>query len=164
MQKSTINVLKLSAVIAVGLWLVATIGEMILNPPPPPAPAAPERPAAPTRDAAPALPASCPAVEDNVETLVAESRECETDDDCTLFDFGYPIDCMTSVAKSAIPGLRAAYKQYDESCEHRLFFDCPTEPFVRVPVCRSKRCTVELFGKDGPEGRSLERDPGNVPP
>jgi hypothetical protein len=157
MQKSTITVLRLSAVVAVGLWLLATIGEMILHPPPPPTPA----PAA-AREAAeapaPAMPAACPAVEDNLEILVTESRGCRTDDDCTLFDYGYPIDCMTSVAKSAIPGLRAAYKQYDESCEHRLFYDCPTDPFVRVPVCRNQRCTVELFGNGSPEGRSLERD------
>ena len=158
MQKSTTNILRLSAVVAVGLWLLATLGEMMLRPPPPP-PISAEQRAEPVQDTAPAMPASCPAVEDNLETLVAESRDCETDDDCTLFDFGYPIDCMTSVAKSSIPGLRTAYKQYDESCEHRLFYDCPTEPFVRVPVCRSKRCTVELFGNGSIEGRSLERDP-----
>lgn len=157
MQKSTINTLRLSAVVAVGLWLLATLGEMMLRPPPPPAPAVPEQSAEPTQETA-AVPASCPAVEDNLETLVAESRTCETDDDCTLFDYGYPIDCMTSVAKSAIPGLRMAYKQYGESCEHRLFYDCPTEPFVRVPVCRNNRCTVELFGNGSAEGRSLERD------
>lgn len=160
MQKSTVNVLRVSAVVAVGLWLVATLGEMVLRPPPPP-----ERPVAeadsalePRQGAAPALPASCPAVEENVETLVGESRGCQTDEDCTLFDYGYPIDCMTSVAKSAVPALRAAYRQYDESCEHRLFYDCPTEPFVRIPVCRNNRCTVELFGNGGPEGRSLERN------
>lgn len=159
MQKSTINILRLSAVVAVGLWLLATLGEMLLRPPPPPAPAVSEGPAEPAREPAPAAPASCPAVEDNLEALVTESRGCETDDDCTLFDYGYPIDCMTSVAKSAIPGLRTAYKQYDESCEHRLFYDCPTEPFVRVPVCRNQRCTVELFGNGSVEGRSLEREP-----
>jgi len=159
MQKSTINILRLSAVVALGLWLLATLGEMMLRPPPPPpVPAVPQESVEQRRDAAPAVPASCPAVEDNLEALVAESRDCETDDDCTLFDYGYPIDCMTSVAKSAIPGLRTAYRQYDESCEHRLFYDCPTEPFVRVPVCRDQRCRVELFGSDSPEGRSLERD------
>lgn len=159
MQKSTINILRLSAVVALGLWLLATLGEMMLRPPPPPpAPAVPEESVEQRRGEAPALPASCPAVEDNLESLVAESRDCETDDDCTLFDYGYPIDCMTSVAKSAIPGLRTAYKQYDESCEHRLFYDCPTDPFVRVPVCRNKRCSVELFGNGSAEGRSLERD------
>jgi hypothetical protein len=159
MQKSTINILRLSAVVAVGLWLLATLGEMLLRPPPPPAPALFGEPAAPAQPSAPAVPASCPAVEDNLENLVGESRACETDDDCTMFDYGYPIDCMTSVAKSAIPGLRTAYKQYDESCEHRLFYDCPTDPFVRVPVCRNQRCTVELFGNgSGVEGRSLERN------
>lgn len=160
MQKSTVNVLRVSALVAVGLWLAATLGEMMLRPPPPPEqPAAATAPAAdPAQGAAPALPASCPAVEDNLETLVGESRDCRTDEDCTLFDYGYPIDCMTSVAKSAVPALRAAYRQYDESCEHRLFYDCPTEPFVRIPVCRNNRCTVELFGNGGVEGRSLERN------
>lgn len=165
MQKSTVNVLRVSALVAVGLWLAATLGEMMLRPPPPPERAATENPGTgtepapdPRQDAAPALPASCPAVEDNLETLVGESRGCESDDDCTLFDYGYPIDCMSSVAKSAVPALRAAYRQYDESCEHRLFYDCPTEPFVRIPVCRNNRCTVELFGNGGPEGRSLERN------
>lgn len=160
MQKSTVNVLRLSVAVAVGLWLVATLGEMMLRSPPPP-----ERPSGeaaapgtePRQGASPALPASCPAVEDNLEALVGESRDCRTDDDCTLFDYGYPIDCMTSVAKSAVPALRRAYRQYDESCEHRLFFDCPTEPFVRVAVCRSSRCTVELYGNGGPEGRPLGR-------
>lgn len=160
MKKSTINILRLSAVVAVGLWLLATLGEMMLRPPPPPpATPVPEQSAGPSPDVAPAVPAACPAVEDNLEALVAESRSCETDDQCTLFDYGYPIDCMTSVAKSAIPALRTAYKQYDESCEHRLFYDCPTDPFVRVPVCRDSRCTVELFGNGSVDGRSLERDP-----
>ena len=160
MQKSTINVLRLSALVAVGLWLVATLAELMLRPPPPPETPAPEAAASatePGRSAAPALPASCPAVEENLEALVTESRDCESDDDCTLFDYGYPIDCMSSVAKSAVPALRAAYRQYDESCEHRLFYDCPTEPFVRVPLCRNNRCTVELFGRGSPEGRSLQR-------
>lgn len=158
MQKSTINTLRLSAIVAVALWLLATLGEMMLRPPPvPPVPASGAQASDQAQETAPAVPASCPAVEDNLEALVGESRTCETDDDCTLFDYGYPIDCMTSVAKSAIPGLRTAYRQYDDSCEHRLFFDCPTEPFVRVPVCRNQRCTVELFRNGSIEGRSLER-------
>jgi hypothetical protein len=138
---------------------------MVLRPPPPPLPPPAAGGQATDRvpDPAPPVPASCPAVEDNLETLVNESRTCETDDDCTLFDYGYPIDCMTSVAKSAIPGLRTAYRQYDDSCEHRLFFDCPTEPFVRVPVCRNQRCTVELFGNGSIEGRSLKRHQGMPP-
>ena len=161
MQKSTINTLRLSAVVAVALWLLATLGDLLLRPPPPRSvPAAGEAVGASedrTRASAQAIPASCPDVEDNLETLVSESRACRTDDDCTLFDYGYPIDCMTSVAKTAIPALRTAYRQYDDSCEHRLFYDCPTEPFVRVPVCRNQRCTVELFGNGSVEGRSLER-------
>lgn len=157
MQKSTINVLRVSVVVAIGLWLVATLGEMVLRPPPPPESAFAGPKANVEQPQPAALPPSCPAVEDNLEVLVAESLACRTDDDCTLFDYGYPIDCMTSVAKDAVPGLRRAYKQYDESCEHRLFYDCPTEPFVRVPVCRSNRCTVELFGNGSNEGRTLER-------
>lgn len=152
--------LKLSAIIAVGLWGVATLVDMMLRPEPPPV--AQSEPVA-SPDAArhgPAtqIPAACTEVEDNVEVLVDESRACATDDDCTLFDYGYPIDCMTSVAKSAIPGLRTAYRQYDESCEHRLYFDCPTDPFVRVPVCLKNRCTVELFRAGDPEARTLERE------
>lgn len=162
MQKSTIYTIRLSVIAAVVLWLVATLTDMMLRPPPPPAPQpAPEKagsPFEPPQGAAPALPASCPAVEENVQALVAESRGCQTDDNCTLFDYGYPIDCMTSVAKSAVPGLRIAFRQYDESCEHRLFYDCPTEPFVRVPVCRENRCTVELFRNGDTQGTSLERN------
>lgn len=153
------HLLRLSAALAVGLWLVATLGDLVLRaPPPPPPPASSVPPTASRAPVPPVVPASCADVEDNLELLVGESRACATDEDCTLFDYGYPIDCMMSVAKSAVPGLRTAYRQYDESCEHRLFYDCPTEPFVRVPLCSNNHCVVELFREGDPEGRTLERE------
>lgn len=161
MQRSTANLLRLSAAVAVGLWLLATLAETLFRPEPSRlAPASvPDRSADRPRPAsAPPVPASCPEVEDNLEALVDEAGSCSTDDECTLFDYGYPLDCMSSVAKAAVPGLRTAYRQYDQSCEHRLFYDCPTEPFVRVPVCRDNRCTVELFRQGDPQGRVLQPD------
>lgn len=152
MLKSTSGLIVLSAVIAVVLWLLATAAERYIRP----APQAVESGlagdgAAPARDLTPAIPEpaapeamSCEESEIRLAGIVEESRFCSTDEDCTLFDYGYPIDCMTSVAKSEIPLLREEFKRYDETCEHRVFYDCPTEPYVRLALCRQNRCVVEL--------------------
>ena len=79
-----------------------------------------------------------------------------TDSDCTLFDFGYPIDCMTSVAKSEITDLRLEYRRYEESCDFRVYFDCPAEPMVRRAVCQQNRCSVSLETIDGLEKETLD--------
>ena len=79
-----------------------------------------------------------------MQALVEESRSCLRDEDCTIFDYGYPIQCLTSVAKSEITALRLEYRDYEKDCEHRVYYDCPSEPLEREPVCRNGRCEVEL--------------------
>lgn len=110
---------------------------------------------------------SCQETENRLRIVIDRARSCNVDDDCTLFDYGYPLDCMTSVAKSQIPLLREEYRQYDESCEYRVFYDCPTEPYVRLALCRNNRCIVELDKRDDFEDATLdrlnERQPGQIP-
>lgn len=153
MQRATIVLVVLSVLVAAVLWMSATLlqhniqGEQdgaddsFLRQP---------RPA--QQEPAEAPPMSCEETENRLTEVVEGSRSCVADEECTLFDYGYPIDCMTAVAKDRIPRLREEYRKYDESCEYRVFFDCPTEPFVRLPVCRNNRCVVELDRSEPPGG------------
>ena len=87
---------------------------------------------------------------------VEASRFCSSDDDCTLFDYGYPIQCMTSVSKEQITTLRLAYRRYEDSCSYRVYYDCPTGEMERVPVCRENRCEVELTSSDPLQDATLQ--------
>lgn len=87
---------------------------------------------------------SCSEAERELAAKVEESRSCRVDDDCTIFDFGYPIQCLTSVARSEIGALRLEFGNYERSCSYRVYYDCPSEPMERHPVCRDGRCAVEL--------------------
>jgi hypothetical protein len=86
----------------------------------------------------------CDRAERELLQTVDNSRLCSSDDDCTLVDFGYPIQCMTSVAKDDITTLRLHFKNYESSCRFRVYYDCPTEGAERLAVCRNHQCTVEL--------------------
>jgi hypothetical protein len=101
----------MSVVIAFVLWFLATMLEARLEQAPVDAPpnsaASPEsRRDGPSAAPEVAPPLSCEASENGLKKTIERARACNVDDDCTLFDYGYPIDCMTSVAKSAIPLLR----------------------------------------------------------
>ena len=120
-----------------------------------------EPPAAPVAtspmDPVPTEPAlSCEKTENSLRDLIDTARDCTTDSDCTLFDFGYPIDCMTSVAKLEITALRLEYRKYEQSCDFRVFYDCPAEPMVRRAVCMENRCSVSLQTIDNLEDETLE--------
>ena len=99
---------------------------------------------------------SCEETENSLRERVETARYCATDADCTLFDYGYPIECMTSVAKSEITDLRHAYRKYEESCDFRVYFDCPAEPMERRAVCRESRCSVSLETTDILENETLD--------
>ena len=101
-------------------------------------------------------PLSCEETENALRDRIDTARKCTTDDDCTLVDFGYPIDCMTSVAKSDISGLRLEYRKYEASCDFRVYFDCPAEPMERLAVCRENRCSVSLETRDIPVDETLD--------
>lgn len=111
--------------------------------------------AAATVPAHPALP-ECKDTEDSLRERVETARHCDTDSDCTLFDFGYPIECMTSVAKSEITALRLEYRKYEQSCDFRVYYDCPAEPMQRRAVCHEQRCTVSLETIDTLRDETLE--------
>ncbi len=120
-----------------------------------------ESPAAPFAEplawSAPDPPAlSCEEAENALRDRVETARCCTSDSDCTLFDFGYPMDCMTSVAKSEITGLRLEYRRYEQSCDFRVYFDCPAEPMGRRAVCQENRCSVSLQTIDILEEETLE--------
>ena len=100
--------------------------------------------------------ASCQATEDALRERIDQARACSTNSDCTLFDFGYPIECMTSVAKSEITALRLEFSDYEQHCEFRVYYDCPTEPMRRRAVCEQNRCTVRLQGTDALEEQTRE--------
>ena len=92
--------------------------------------------------------AECMQTEDDLRVSVEQARSCTTNSDCTLFDYGYPIQCMTSVSKSAITTLRLAYRNYEQQCEFRVYYDCPTGEMERRPVCIDDLCAVELSNNE----------------
>ena len=150
----------ISVVAAVILWLVATWLEddtrwLALT-----TKSAPEivvqeiRPDSPVR--ANTGRASCEQAEESMRQNVADAQLCQTDDDCTLFDYGYPIECLTSVSKDQITVLRRAYLDYEQSCAYRVYYDCPSGPAEREAVCRNNRCAVELRTIDELQEETLE--------
>jgi hypothetical protein len=98
---------------------------------------------------------SCDAAETEMLRAVEDSQYCATDEDCTLFDYGYPIQCMTSVSKSEITALRMQYTQYEASCRFRVYYDCETDGNERLAVCRNNRCGVELETLDSLQDETL---------
>ena len=149
----------ISAVAAVLLWLIATWFEDDARWLPTASESTPELVAAPIRSDTPvrvntdAL--SCQQTEEDMVGRVAESQYCTTDDDCTLFDYGYPIQCLTSVSKSEITALRLAYRRYEENCAYRVYYDCPSGDMQREAVCRNNRCEVDLVSIEPPEAETL---------
>ena len=91
---------------------------------------------------------SCSQAEINLQARVDGAQYCSRDDDCTLFDYGYPIQCLTSVSKSEISALRVEYRNYENSCAYRVYYDCPSGEMRRQAVCRSNRCAVDLISTD----------------
>ncbi len=158
MKRSTGNVLLASVGIAVVLTLVATWLEddsrwmppQVAAPPPIETP----RSDSPLRVSGQA--ARCDSAEGRLKQQVDESRACANDDDCTLFDYGYPIQCLTSVAKSHITALRLEYRNYEQSCAFRVYYDCPTGDVERVAVCRQNRCEVALENNEVLTEETLE--------
>jgi hypothetical protein len=100
--------------------------------------------------------ADCDQAEGALRARVDAAQTCSSDDDCTLFDYGYPIECLTSVAKSDITALRLEYRKYEQSCAYRVYYDCPTGDMERQAVCRSNRCTVELKSTKMLEEKTLD--------
>lgn len=164
----------MSIVIAIVLFVLASWIEGLRSPRPPidraPTPVV-ERPGgddAPMRDDI-TLP-SCREAEQDVRDKVEASQSCDADADCTIFDYGYPIECLTSVAQSEISALRLVYRTYEQSCSFRVFYDCPSAPLERHPVCRNNRCAVELRTVEMLKDQTLDhigippkRDPGTEP-
>lgn len=87
---------------------------------------------------------SCRDAENSLMSRLEASQSCEVDSDCIIFDYGYPIQCLTSVAQAEVSALRLEYRNYEQSCDHRVYYDCPSEPMERKAVCRDNRCAVEL--------------------
>ncbi|MBT8130839.1 MAG: hypothetical protein KJO35_01110 [Gammaproteobacteria bacterium] len=148
MDKMPPHVVLLSVVIAVVLWYVATVmeagratvkptgGEAVIQD------FGRQQNESPVRGGAEAI--RCQNAEQRIQSLVDQSRYCVSDNDCTIFDYGYPIQCLTSVSKTDITRLRLEYLNYEKSCEFRVYYDCPAEPHERLPVCRENRCEVKL--------------------
>lgn len=160
MKTSSNPTLLLSVALAVVLWFVATWFEddarwlpeassqptdLALETP---------RPDSPLRVNTDAM--SCQQVEEELVLDVAASQYCSTDDDCTLFDYGYPVQCMTSVSKQEITALRMAYRDYEQSCAYRVYYDCPSGNMERQAVCRDRRCEVELVTIDPLKDATLQ--------
>lgn len=99
---------------------------------------------------------SCSQAEATLQAKVDSAQYCSTDDDCTLFDYGYPIQCLTSVAKTEISALRLEYRNYEKSCAYRVYYDCPSGEMERVAVCRSNQCSVELMSIDPLQDETLQ--------
>jgi len=98
----------------------------------------------------------CEQAEDALRQKVDAAQYCSTNDDCTLFDYGYPIQCLTSVAKSEITTLRLEYRNYEQSCAYRVYYDCPTGNLERQAVCRGNRCSVDLQSNEVLEEETLD--------
>jgi len=99
---------------------------------------------------------NCQQTERDIVTQVNQARACNVDDDCTIFDYGYPIQCLTAVAKTDVTALRLEYRRYEASCDFRVYYDCPTGELERQPVCRDNRCEVELVGIDDLREETLD--------
>lgn len=99
---------------------------------------------------------NCELAEDALRRMVDGARYCSTDDDCTVADYGYPIQCLTSVAKSEITALRLEYRNYETNCAYRVYYDCPSGAAERQAVCRSQRCEVDLVTNDLLQDETLE--------
>lgn len=101
-------------------------------------------------------PANCVQAEEDMRQAVNNAQYCSTDDECTLFDYGYPIQCLTSVAKSHITALRLEYRNYENSCAYRVYYDCPSGDSRRTAVCQDNRCEVEILTIDDLQDETLE--------
>lgn len=160
MNKLPLSTALLSVVIAVVLWYIAMRLDSSLQPDSAPAalPVAPEfgRQVEERGVVGGRAAEACRRAEDAMQVLVDDARYCESDSDCTIFDYGYPIQCLTSVANSEITRLRLAYRDYQESCEYRVYYDCPSEPMERHPVCLRNRCEVELRNNDFLQDETLK--------
>jgi hypothetical protein len=99
---------------------------------------------------------SCSQAEVTLQAKVDGAQYCAVDDDCTLFDYGYPIQCLTSVAKVEISALRIEYRNYESSCSYRVYYDCPSGEMERQAVCRNNRCSVELISNDPLQDMTLQ--------
>ena len=146
------STMAISLVIAVVLFAVASLieGERPA-PEPPPAEDTPQiirevRPDTAVRDDRDTQ--TCKAAETALMAKVEAAQACEVDDDCTILDYGYPIQCLTSIAQDQVTAVRLQYRSYEESCTYRVYYDCPSEPLKRVPICRNNRCEVELQTND----------------
>ncbi len=160
MKSSSYQTATISVVVATVLWLAATWFEDDSRWLPPAVPvdidtsmAAP-RPDSPVRIDTDVL--SCAQAESNLQEKVDNAQYCYSDDDCTLFDYGYPIQCLTSVATSEITALRLEYRKYEASCAYRVYYDCPSGEMEREAVCRNNRCTVELISNDPLQDATLQ--------
>jgi hypothetical protein len=98
----------------------------------------------------------CEQAEEDIRQSVGAARACRTDDDCIVFDYGYPIECLTSVARAEISGLRQAFERYHRSCEYRVYYDCPTGEAERRAVCRNRQCTINLVTLDALKDDTLD--------
>lgn len=91
---------------------------------------------------------SCRDAEAGLLRTVDAAQSCEVDDDCVLLDYGYPIQCLTSIAQASVTAVRLEYRRYEESCSYRVYYDCPSEPMQRIPRCLNNRCEVALERND----------------
>ncbi|MBT8078358.1 MAG: hypothetical protein KJO31_07255 [Gammaproteobacteria bacterium] len=148
MDKLPVTVTLICLVIAVALWYVAYSleGDARWLPDTAHSEEQPEwlRPAVDSPVRTDDIAASCAATEAELRASVESARICTVDSDCTLFDYGYPIECMTSVSRLQITPLRLAYRNYEQKCEFRVYYDCPTGGVERRPVCVNNKCSVTL--------------------
>jgi len=160
MNKLPISVTLLSVVVAVVLWYVATLLERDRSWLDTTERSTAAQAFGPKAEETPVLGGvaalDCQSTERELQAQVDDSRYCTTDDDCTIFDFGYPIQCMTSVSKDEITALRLEYRKYEASCAYRVYYDCPSAPAERVPVCRNSRCEVALETNEFLKRETLE--------
>lgn len=175
MKQLTSSTTALSLVIAIVLFSVATWidGEQPAPEPPPPE-KTPNMVTEVRQDTAvrdELAMQSCREAEDRLVAKLEVSQSCDVDADCTIFDYGYPIQCLTSVARTEISALRLEYRNYEQSCTYRVYYDCPSEPLEREAVCRNNRCAVELRTLDLLKDQTLRHlgidpsaQPGAKPP
>lgn len=159
MKISSYRVVSISVAIAVALWTVATwLDDDSRWLPADRRVAANLNPSVPRQDTpvkVDSAPLNCAQVERELIGSVESAQYCASDDDCTLFDYGYPIQCLTSVAKAEITALRLEYRKYESACAYRVYYDCPSGDLERQAVCRNNHCAVDLVGHDPLEDETL---------
>ena len=98
----------------------------------------------------------CAQMENTFAANLDESRSCLVDTDCSLTRFECPFECVASVSKSLIAGLKGEEASFQQSCG-RCESDCPQTLAKWRAACVRQRCIVLDRSIEELEEETLQR-------